>query len=377
MGLKHNPRVIWPTAPSTPSKAPDLARFIVHLENVPDTPPADLPPQPDHRPLGPAPSGEGLAALYSMSLRTAHHLIDAASPEDQSLLLTAARAVIAFNRDHFTLRTGRHTLKLGPRSLIMGIINVTPDSFSDGGRFLEPDRAIQHARQLADQGADIIDVGGCSTRPGADEVPIDEELNRVMPVIEELARDRDLPISIDSTQPPVVRAALHAGATIVNDITGLHLNPELARLAAEHHAALVVMHIQGSPRTMQKDPTYRDLMSEVCRYLRRSMHIAHQAGLTDQQIVIDPGFGFGKRLEHNLELLARLAQLRSLGVPVLAGTSRKSMIGAVLHRPVTDRLFGTAATVALARAAGALIFRVHDVNEMDQVRRMSDATLTP
>jgi len=198
-----------------------------------------------------------------------------------------------------------------------------------------------------------------------------EELRRVVPVVAALA-GRGLVVSIDSYQPMVVREALAAGASIVNDVTGLHGHPELAGLAAERGAAMVLMHMQGTPRTMQKAPRYRDLMSEVSRHLREGLAVAKAAGVGEDQLVVDPGFGFGKTVEHNLEILRRVGELRSLGVPILLGTSRKSTIGKVLGKEAQERTWGTAATVAAGRAAGVLMFRVHDVGEMDQVRRMGD-----
>jgi len=265
------------------------------------------------------------------------------------------------------------SLTLGRRTLIMGIVNVTPDSFSDGGWYLDPHNALDHVEAMIHAGVDIIDIGGESTRPGAEAVSVMEELHRVMPLIELLAEMTDVPISIDTTKPEVARAALAAGASIVNDITGLHDNDALARVAAEFGAALVAMHIKGTPRTMQQNPVYGDLLGEVIAYLRESIAIAERNGVPAGRVIVDPGIGFGKTVRHNLELMARLRELEVLGRPILVGTSRKSTIGKITGKPAGERLFGTAATVAICIANGASIVRVHDVPEMADVVKMADA----
>jgi dihydropteroate synthase len=271
-----------------------------------------------------------------------------------------------------TLPRGR-SLELGPRTLIMGIVNVTPDSFSDGGRFPDSAAAAEHALKLAEQGADILDVGGESTRPGAQPVSAAHEAARVVPVIEKIAAACDAPISVDTTKVEVAREALAAGAAIVNNITGLHGDPELARVAAEFSAPVIVMHIKGTPRNMQQNPTYDDLIGEITGYLRRSIAIAERNGVPAAQIIVDPGIGFGKTVRHNLEIMARLREFETLGRPILVGTSRKSTIGQVTGKPVGQRLFGTAATVAICIANGAHVVRVHDVAEAADVAKMSDA----
>ncbi|MDP6380677.1 MAG: dihydropteroate synthase [Phycisphaerae bacterium] len=255
----------------------------------------------------------------------------------------------------------------------MGILNVTPDSFSDGGRFFSPDRAVEQALKLVGDGADILDIGGESTRPGSDAVSAQDEIRRVVPVIEALSEKVDVPISIDTQKSVVAREALKAGASIVNDISGLNADEEMARVVASSGAALVVMHIRGTPQTMQKDPSYDHLMSQVCRFLRSSIQRAVEAGVDEEKIIVDPGIGFGKRLEHNLELLRKVRQLRSLGRPVLVGTSRKSFIGQVTGAPVERRLFGTAASVACSLAQGALVFRMHEVAEIAEVLKVAGA----
>jgi dihydropteroate synthase len=255
----------------------------------------------------------------------------------------------------------------------MGIVNVTPDSFSDGGRWTDTDAAVAHGVALVAQGADLLDVGGESTRPGAASVDVQEEIDRVVPVVGELARRVGVPVSADTSKAAVFREAAAAGAGILNDVTALTGDPDMAAVASEAGAALVLMHMQGTPRVMQKDPHYTCVVSEVAEHLALQRDVAVAAGVGRDRIVIDPGIGFGKTLAHNLELLGRLAELRGLGCPVLTGTSRKSFIGALLDAPVDARVFGTAASVAAAIAAGADIVRVHDVAEMRQVCRVSDA----
>ncbi len=266
-----------------------------------------------------------------------------------------------------TVPCGRFRLEVGRRTLVMGILNVTPDSFSDGGRYLDVEAAVRRAHEMVEEGADIIDVGGESTRPGASPVPDEEEKARVLPVIEALAATLPVPVSVDTYKASVARAALAAGATIVNDVWGLQHDRDMAAAVAGAGAAVVVMHNRPAP-----DYT-GDLIAEIKAFLRESAARARAAGVTDDRIIVDPGFGFGKTPEHNLEVTARLAELRGLGYPVLLGPSRKSTIGKVLDLPVGERLEGTAAVVALAAAQGADIVRVHDVREMVRVVRMTDA----
>ena len=231
-------------------------------------------------------------------------------------------------------------LKLGRRTLVMGVVNVTPDSFSDGGRFLERERAVEQALVLLDQGADILDIGGESTRPGARAVPLEEELERVLPVIEGIRRRRpEALVSIDTYKAPVARAALEAGAVMINDITALGGDPDMAALAAESKAALVLMHMKGTPRTMQKNPTYDDVVAEVREFLARRLERALAAGVEAQRIMLDPGIGFGKTLEHNLLLIRHLGSLRSLGRPLLLGASRKAFSYACLAASPSRRTF--------------------------------------
>jgi len=270
------------------------------------------------------------------------------------------------------LKVGPRTFSFGRRTYIMGILNVTPDSFSDGGKFSDPGAAIGHARQMAAEGADIIDVGGESTRPGAAPVSEREEIGRVVPVIKALARER-LAVSIDTRKARVAQAALEAGARLVNDVSGLRFDKNMAGVVARHKVPVCLMHMKGTPKTMQKNPVYSDLIGEIIASLAGSLAIAKNAGILLEKIIVDPGLGFGKTAAGNLEIVRRLREFRALGRPVLVGPSRKSAIGAVLDLPPEERVEGTAALVALAIANGADLVRVHDVKEMFRVARMTDA----
>jgi dihydropteroate synthase len=255
----------------------------------------------------------------------------------------------------------------------MGILNVTPDSFSDGGRFLDTDAAVSQGLRMAEDGADIVDVGGESTRPGSDEVPVDEEIKRVVPVIERLHAEVRLPISIDTRKSEVARAALAAGASIVNDVSGAR-DPGMFDLVRESGAGIVLMHMLGEPKSMQEDPTYDDVVAEVKDYLSSRIRAAKDAGLRHDQLCIDPGLGFGKTYEHNLQLMRQIAWFWALGCPVMVGPSRKSFIGKALgDLPVDERLEGTLAAVALLIERGVHIVRVHDVKETVRVARVIDA----
>jgi len=256
----------------------------------------------------------------------------------------------------------------------MGIVNVTPDSFSDGGLYLNADVAIQHGRELAAAGADVLDVGGESTRPGADAVGAGEERRRVEPVVAALAGDQNT-VSIDTSKAPVAEAALDAGARIVNDVTALRGDPDLAPLCADRNCELVLMHMLGTPRTMQDNPRYGDVVDDVKAFLAERIETGVAAGVDEERIWIDPGIGFGKTLEHNLELLRRLGELRDLGRPILVGTSRKRFIGAITGRDADERIGGTVASNVLALAAGADAFRVHDVAEVSQALRVAEVLL--
>ncbi len=256
---------------------------------------------------------------------------------------------------------------------LMGVVNVTPDSFSDGGLFLDADAAIAHGRQLAAQGADILDVGGESTRPGAAEVSAEEEWARVEPVVAGLAGAAT--VSIDTSKASVAEAALDVGASIVNDVTAVRRDPEIAGLCAERGVGLVLMHMRGDPRTMQEEPRYDDVVDEVKAFLAKRLEVALAAGVAEERIWLDPGIGFGKTVDHNLELLRRLGELRALGRPLVVGTSRKSFIGKIDGSEVGDRLGGTIASSVIAAAAGADVLRVHDVAESRQALQMATAIL--
>ncbi len=259
------------------------------------------------------------------------------------------------------------------RVALMGVLNVTPDSFSDGGLWFDRDRAVAHALEMVDDGAEIVDVGGESTRPGAEAVPEHDELRRVIPVIEALVGEADVAISIDTRKPEVARRALDAGAAIVNDTLGEESDRAMWDVAAETGAGLVFMHSRGTPATMRSLADYVDVTDHVTRFLKAATDDIQAAGVRREAIVVDPGFGFAKNPTHNLELLRRLDEVAALGYPVLAGTSRKSFIGAILDVPEEERVEGTAATVAWAVAKGAAIVRVHDVKQMGRVVRMTEA----
>lgn len=258
------------------------------------------------------------------------------------------------------------------RPAVMGILNITPDSFSDGGVFLSRENAIAHARRMAEEGADIIDVGGESTRPGAQPVSAQEEMDRVIPVIEALREKISLPISIDTSKPGVMRAAVAAGAGFINDVRALRDEGALAA-AASLHVPVCLMHMQGEPRSMQENPGYRDVVSDIGDFLRARLQAAQAAGIPAQCLVIDPGFGFGKTLEHNLELLRGLKKLQSLGAPILVGLSRKSLIGKALGLPVEGRLHASVALALIAVQNSARIVRVHDVGPTVEALRMWQA----
>lgn len=271
---------------------------------------------------------------------------------------------------NFKYRFGTVEYDLASRTHVMGILNVTPDSFSDGGRYLDLEQAVVHGRKLAEEGADFIDIGGESTRPGSEPVSIEEEIRRVIPVIESLAKTISVPISIDTCKSDVAEAAVQAGAAIINDISAMTFDAKMASVAANHQASMVLMHIKGTPKTMQLDPSYKNATEEVNQFLRERVEAARNAGIT--QIIIDPGIGFGKKYAHNIQLLRELRTFTSLGHPLLVGVSRKSFLGAILNLPVSERMEGTAAAVTATILNGANIVRVHDVKEMKRVALVSD-----
>ena len=277
----------------------------------------------------------------------------------------------------FIFQCGGKSLDFSSRTHVMGVLNVTPDSFSDGGKYFSLEKALDGATAMVEEGADIIDIGGESTRPkgpygeGAADIPAEEEIRRVVPVIREMKARSDIPISIDTYKSAVAEAALSAGAVIVNDISGLRFDSGMARVVGNHGATLIAMHIKGTPRTMQQDPTYDDVVAEVKDVLSQSIDQAIDAGIG--QIMIDPGIGFGKKLHHNLLILNRLREFAELGHPVVVGPSRKAFIGVLLDLPVDQRLEGTAAAVAACVLNGAHVVRVHDVKEMKRVVLVADA----
>jgi dihydropteroate synthase len=265
---------------------------------------------------------------------------------------------------------------MGSEFRLMGVVNVTPDSFSDGGAFLDAPDAIAQGRRLASEGADLIDVGGESTRPGAEPVGADEELRRVLPVVSALAADGGATVSIDTSKLAVARAALDAGAGYVNDVTAFRAEPELAGLVAERGVECCLMHMLGEPRTMQKEPRYDDVVADVAAFLEERLAFAVREGIAEERIALDPGIGFGKTVEHNLELLRRLGEIAAIGRPVAIGTSRKSFLGRITGRDVTERVPATVATNVVAYLHGARIFRVHDVAATRDALLVTAATVS-
>jgi len=273
-------------------------------------------------------------------------------------------------------RTSRRTFDLTQRGVIMGVINVTPDSFSDGGAFPDAHAAVEHALRLAEEGAEILDLGGESTRPGAAAVSADEEVRRVLPVIEGLAGKTSAALSIDTSKASVARAALAAGAEIINDVSALQADPAMVSLAAETGAGVILMHMRGTPRTMQNDPQYADVVAEVAGFLRSRIEFARSAGVANDHLAIDPGLGFGKTVEHNLQLIAGLDALASLGHPLVLGASRKTFLAAAACCPdIAERDAPTVALTALGRKLGARIFRVHAVQANTAALRVTESLL--
>ena len=325
-------------------------------------------------------SGPGMAYVFSDYL----HLRELAN--SRSFISNSearfAQELRAFmqncDRDEFVIDRPKCSMILGGPALLMGILNCTPDSFFDGGKYQTKDLAIARGIQLAEQGADIIDIGGESTRPkgvygdGAQPISAAEEIERVVPVIEALSRKIETPISIDTYKAEVAEAAIQAGAGMVNDISGFLFDPRMPEVVAKHQTPVVLMHLKGTPQNMQQNPTYENLMDELYMHLQAQIELATKAGISKEQIIIDPGIGFGKTIWHNYEILRRLGELRGLGCPILVGPSRKSFVGKVLNLPPEDRLEGTAAAVALAVTNGAHILRVHDVMEMQRVTQIAE-----
>ena len=279
-------------------------------------------------------------------------------------------------RKQFSLKLASNSIELGARTLVMGVVNVTPDSFSDGGNFLDPAKAVRHALKLQKAGADILDIGGESTRPGSDGVTLAQELERVIPVLKKLKGRVDIPISIDTCKADVAREAVEAGAAIINDISGLRADPNLVKVAARMNVSLLLMHMRGTPKTMQALPPVANIWPSLDRGLSWSLEEARRAGIHRKKILIDPGIGFGKTAEQSFEILRELDRLSKFNLPIVVGTSRKSFLAKPLDdAPPEKRIWGTAATVTAAILNGAHIVRVHDVEEMVQVARVADAVL--
>jgi dihydropteroate synthase len=278
-------------------------------------------------------------------------------------------------REAFTLKLAGGTISFGKRTIIVGVLNVTPDSFSDGGKNMDPEGAVDRALEMQQEGAGIIEVGGESTRPGARRISASEELARVLPVLRGLAGRLDVPVAIDTYKGDVAAAAVAAGASIINDVSALRFDPGLADVAARDGAALVLMHMRGEPGTMQKLPPSPDILWEIESDLEAAIRLAQTRGVERERIIIDPGIGFGKTLDQNLAILNHLDRFNSLGRPLMIGTSRKSFIGKLTGGSESERVFGTAASVAIAILRGAHLVRVHDVKEMVEVARITDAAL--
>jgi dihydropteroate synthase len=294
-------------------------------------------------------------------------------PDLHPLGLSIKETIKNISKTHYSIRCQKRTLTLGKRTLLMGILNVTPDSFSDGGLFFDKKKAVAHGLRMVEEGADIIDIGGESTRPGSKPLELEEELRRVIPVIESLAKEIDVPISIDTYKSGVAQRAIEAGAEIINDISGLHFDPGLAQVAAKEDVPIVLMHIRGIPETMQKNVHYDSLFSEILHYLKESIQMAESAGLDPQRIIIDPGIGFGKTVEDSLLIIKNLYEFRVLGKPILLGTSRKSFIGKILSAEAGDRLEGTLSSIAIGVLNGAHIIRSHDVLQAKKAIAVADA----
>lgn len=277
------------------------------------------------------------------------------------------------SKTQYAIRCRKRTMTLGKRTLLMGVLNVTPDSFSDGGLFFDKEKAISHGLRLVEEGADIIDIGGESTKPGSKPLELDEELRRVIPVIKSVSAEVDVPISIDTYKSTVAQKAIEAGAEMINDISGLNFDPSLAKVASKEDIPLVLMHIRGTPETMQKNVHYDSLFSEILQYLKDSIQRAESAGLDPRQIIIDPGIGFGKTVEDNLLIIKNLHEFRILGKPILLGTSRKNFIGKILNAEVGERLEGTLSSITVGVLNGANIIRCHDALQAKRAIAVADA----
>jgi dihydropteroate synthase len=314
----------------------------------------------------------GPSELYVALRQAAQHM-----PPLHAVVTALAQARQLQSSGPAQLLLGDTVLPLQRRIYVMGVLNVTPDSFSDGGLYLQPEQAIKRAEQMLAEGADIIDVGGQSSRPGARPIPEEVEQGRVIPVVQEIVKRYRALVSVDTYRASVATAALDAGAVLINDISAMRFDPHMAPLIARGNAAVVLMHMQGTPDTMQQAPTYRHVIDDLYRFFAERLQQARQHGIPRQRIILDPGFGFGKTVEHNLELLGALEHFQALGQPLLVGTSRKSFLGHLLQREVWDRLEGTLASVLYAVLRGATLVRVHDVKPVVQAVRLLNALAHP
>ncbi len=295
----------------------------------------------------------------------------------QALIATITRAYLCNDTAPTRLLLGETSLDLHRRAYVMGILNITPDSFSDGGLYLQPDQAIKHAENMLSEGADLIDVGGQSSRPGATPIPAAVERERVVPVVREIVKRFAAAVSVDTYRASVAEGCLDAGAVLINDISAMRFDVQMAPLVARHNASVVLMHMQGTPQTMNQAPVYKHVIDEVYGFLHIQMQYAFENGIDRQRMILDPGFGFGKTVRHNLELLQGLTHFQSLGLPILIGTSRKPLFGHVLKHEVWDRLEGSLTTIIHAISHGASLVRVHDVAPVVQAVRLSNALAQP
>jgi len=372
--FKHNPRII---AASGTGARRDIGLIALELEDLPSDTWSEIRTSASRSCVNAETSQRNGSRRFILS-GTDRDVRDLASrlagAADTSYVAEEIVGTIdASSQLRFSVDFPGGVLELGSAPLIMGVLNVTPDSFSDGGLYFREQNAVERALEMIAQGADIIDVGGESTRPGAQPVSVEDELRRVLPVISGIAETTSVPISVDTYKAKVAEEALGAGAKILNDISALRFDPKMASVVADHAVPVILMHIRGTPRDMQQDPIYIDVVSEIIAYLRASLAHAIDNGIAWERTIIDPGIGFGKTVRDNLEIVTRLPEFAGLGRPVLMGTSRKSFIGKVLGLEVGDRVFGTATTVAASVLGGAHIVRVHDVAEMRQVARMAAA----
>ena len=294
-------------------------------------------------------------------------------PNFQSLGQSLKQTLKNIFKTHFPLRLRKRTFMLGKRTLLMGVLNITPDSFSDGGLYFDREKAIAQGVKMAEDGADIIDVGGESTRPGSKPLETEEELRRVIPVIESLVKKIDVPISVDTYKSAVAQKAIDTGAEMINDISALHFDPDLALISARENIPIILMHMRGTPETMQKDVHYESLFSEIIQYLKESIQQAESIGVNPEQIIVDPGIGFGKTLQDNLLIIKNLSEFRVLGKPILLGPSRKTFIGKILNADPEQRLEGTLSSIAIAVLNGAHIIRCHDVLQAKRAIAVADA----